>query len=170
MLKHVLPVMGAEDWIVRYEVQARGTIHAHLLLRMKGGPSHQDMKNAYQDISKVLEEKKEEIRTAQEKIVHHSTTVLGISALHPNPDPKEWPAPYGQNVYTPPTNCLRQRFLDIQNDDEMKRRHELLVNRTMCHQCRIAYCLCKEKLGENGQMKCRFGFPIDLHGFQEFFF
>ncbi|KAL8582382.1 hypothetical protein ACOMHN_035431 [Nucella lapillus] len=46
LLKHVMPILGALYWIIRFEVQARGTIHAHLLIGVKGGPSKHDLEKA----------------------------------------------------------------------------------------------------------------------------
>ena len=47
LLKKVLPVMGAREFVCRYEVQARGTIHAHILLHVEDGPSHQQLLDAF---------------------------------------------------------------------------------------------------------------------------
>jgi len=47
LLEKVLPVLGAQEYICRYEVQARGTIHAHILLHVKDGPSHQQLLDAF---------------------------------------------------------------------------------------------------------------------------
>ena len=44
LLKHVLPMIGAEDWIIRYEVQTRKTIYAHLLVRVRNGLSNKELK------------------------------------------------------------------------------------------------------------------------------
>ena len=76
LLEHVLYKMGAEDWIILYKVQARGTIYVHLLLCMKGGPSHTDIERFQIQIPKdklerMTEEEVEAIvqvkRQAQEK-------------------------------------------------------------------------------------------------------
>lgn len=47
LLEKVLPVLGSEEYICRYEVQARGTIHAHILLHVKDGPTHQQLLDAF---------------------------------------------------------------------------------------------------------------------------
>ena len=169
MLKNVLPVMGVEDHIVKYEVQARGTIHAHLLLQVRGGPSQLDLTNAYQDISTLQPTSVPPVLRVQDKIINYSSQLLGVSAVHPNPNPAEWPAPYGSNVHTPGTNILRQRFLELKLGVEFKHRYELLINRTMLHHCRVGYCLNPKRRGTDGQMICRFGFPMDPVGFQEHF-
>jgi hypothetical protein len=48
LINHIKTVLGITDYIIRYEAQARGSIHAHLLLRIKNGPSHVDLDNAKQ--------------------------------------------------------------------------------------------------------------------------
>jgi hypothetical protein len=37
-------MIGAEDWIIRYEVQTRKTIYAHLLVRVRNGLSNKELK------------------------------------------------------------------------------------------------------------------------------
>ena len=109
--KEVLPKLGVKNSICRYEVQARGTIHVHMLLHIHNGPSHSDLEGAFQNSDGVSDERKEEVVRSQDRIVQFTSQMLGISAIHPNPNPQEWPAPFGQNVHTPPSNCLRQRYL-----------------------------------------------------------
>jgi hypothetical protein len=142
MTEHVLPILGVEDFIVRYEVQSRGTIHAHLLLQVKDGPSANDMKFAFRDIAAEKDAAvKEKISAAQEKVVHFATQLLGTSAVHPEPNPDFWPGQWGRDVHQPATNILRQRLLDIMHPTELKERHEKQVNRTMLHKCKMGYCL-----------------------------
>jgi hypothetical protein len=169
LLKHVLPVIGAQHWICRYEVQARGTIHVHILLHVSGGPSHSDLQLAYQRTASVPPDMREEAKAAQEKIVGFATKVLGISAVHPNPSPPMWPAPFGQNVHTPSSNCLRNRFLELDTLGELEAQYEKLINRCMLHHCRVGYCLSEQRKDSDGKMLCRFNFPVDLHGFKEVF-
>ena len=109
LIKHVLPVIGVKDYIIRYEIQGRGTMHAHLLIRVGTGPSHIDLKNAYMVANTLPLAFRQTVLDAQAKIVKFSTQVLGISSVHPNSDPIEWPGPYGQNVHTPESNCLRKK-------------------------------------------------------------
>jgi hypothetical protein len=73
-LHKLLDIIGAamqiEDYIIHYEAQARGTIHAHLLLRIKGGPSNRDLENAkLAEESNVPESKRAEIAAAKEKAI-----------------------------------------------------------------------------------------------------
>ncbi|KAL8559939.1 hypothetical protein ACOMHN_016985 [Nucella lapillus] len=167
LLKHVMPILGALYWIIRFEVQARGTIHAHLLIRVKGGPSKHDLEkartknDAYQ---KCTDDEKREIDECRDNVLTCSCANLGISTMHPRPDPANWPGPYGQDVHTPAVNILRQRFLDVShNPDELQGRYEKLVNRVMLHHCRDGYCLEKNSKGEK---VCRFKFPMKLIGFE----
>ncbi|KAL8586175.1 hypothetical protein ACOMHN_057737 [Nucella lapillus] len=167
LLKHVMPILGALYWIIRFEVQARGTIHAHLLIGVKGGPSKHDLEkartknDAYQ---KCTGDEKREIDECKDNVLTCSCANLGISTMHPRPDPANWSGPYGQDVHTPAVNILRQRFLDVShNPDELQERYEKLVNRVMLHHCRDGYCLEKNS---NGEKACRFKFPMKLIGFE----
>jgi hypothetical protein len=164
--KEVLPKLGVKNSICRYEVQARGTIHVHMLLHIHNGPSHSDLEGAFQNPDGVSDERKEEVVRSQDRIVQFTSQMLGISAIHPNPNPQEWPAPFGQNVHTPPSNCLRQRYLEMCTPADYKSQYEKLINRCMLHHCRVGYCLSPKRLDNQGQMTCRFNFPKDLHGFQ----
>jgi len=155
MLQHVFPKLGVEEWICRYEVQARGTIHAHLLLHVKGGPSHGDLECAFKSALSP------EVLEAREKVTRFSSHTVGISAVHPNPNPVNWPGPHGQNVYTPSVNCLRVPFLKVVSENEIVAQYERLINRCMLHVCRRKYCY------SDSNPACRFKFPMELHGFDE---
>jgi hypothetical protein len=66
LLDIIRAAMKIEDYIIRYEAQARGTIHAHLLLRIKGGPSNRDLENAkLVEESNVPDSKQAEIAAAK---------------------------------------------------------------------------------------------------------
>ena len=166
MLEDVLSIHGSTAYIVRFEFQARGSIHAHLLLKMKGGPCYVKMKLAQMQLEKATLMEKSQILNARQDIIIHSTLELGISAIHPNSTPSHWPGPYGSNVHTPPLNVLRQNYLDLKDGFEFKERHEMLVNRTMLHKCRIGYCQKQNKRDKDGNLICRFGFPKKLCGFE----
>ena len=158
LLKHVLPVLGVKEYIVRYEAQHRGTMHAHLLLNVRFGPSADELKNAYLFKPTTVEP---EILEAKDRLIWF-TKMLGISAMHPQPQVELWPPPEGGAYRRPQTNILRQRFTDIDAEDEegFRDRYEKLINRTMLHQCREGYCLNKDK-----KTVCRFGFEKDYVGF-----
>ena len=91
-----------------------------------GAPSHLDLARAYQKVGCSDEEE----TAAAEKVTTFATKGLGVRAIHPEPDPRYWPGPLGQDVHTPPSNILRQRFLDIaRNPGELLRRWTLIINR-----------------------------------------
>jgi hypothetical protein len=122
-LHKLLDIIGAamkiEDYIIRYEAQARGTIHAHLLLRIKGGPSNRDLLNAkLAEESNVPESKQAEIASAKEKAIKFACSQMGVSGVYPNPDPLHWPGPHGQDVHTPApeNNILRQDYTTLDQD------------------------------------------------------
>ena len=105
------------------------------------------------------DEQKEAVNESRKNVIEFSTKVLGLSAVHPEADPKRWPGPEGQDVSAPPTNVLRKNFLQIKDLEED---YILLVNRVMLHACRRVYCLLTT---EAMATICRFGFPRDLRGF-----
>jgi hypothetical protein len=88
LLDHVGKVMNEHDYIIMYKVQVRGTIHAHLLLWIKGGPSHSDLENAKAVLTPNLPEAKQaEIVAAQEKTIKFACNHVCVSGVHPNPNP-----------------------------------------------------------------------------------
>ncbi|MBM3938769.1 MAG: hypothetical protein FJ333_08995, partial [Sphingomonadales bacterium] len=112
-------------------------------------------------------QQREEVELACEKVARFTAHTLGVTAVHPNKNPVEWPAPFGQNVHRPMANCLHVHFLDLLSQDEQKGQYEKLINRCMLHQCREGYCLSKNRRDRTtGRMICRFKFPMDLHGFK----
>ena len=105
------------------------------------------------------DEQKAAVLESRDNVIEFTTKVLGLSAVHPQADPKRWPGPEGQDVSAPPTNVLRENFLQV---TDMEEDYALLVNRAMLHACRRAYCLITTEARET---ICRFGFPLDLRGF-----
>jgi hypothetical protein len=220
LLKHVLvPVFGIKEKIVRYEWQHRGCIHAHILLSVNGGPSQEELTLAFK--TKVNEKVQEEldkllecsdsppdtilaaenglhllkkVNAAREKVVKFGTEHLGLSGIHPDLDPYNWPPPYGQNTTSPFENCLRKRLDDIVGDDKrLIEDYESLITRIQIHACWVNYCLKptgktkekkdkkgsgdKDKKGSGDKAKkgeknnqeshvCRFNFPKPYVGYQ----
>ena len=105
------------------------------------------------------DEQKAAVLESRDNVIEFTTKVLGLSAVHPQADPKRWPGPEGQDVSAPPTNVLRENFLQV---TDMEEDYALLVNRVMLHACRRAYCLITTEARE---AICRFGFPLTLRGF-----
>ena len=124
---------------------------------------------------------------ARKRDIQFAVETVGITAVHPNEDPKMWPAPTGQNIYEPDINCLRQDYKDVIKDDEtIKKDYELLCNRVEIHTCKDGYCIQKKKptkkrTGKDTDKKeseknkkasekkadpCRFNFPKPFHGYK----
>ena len=109
------------------------------------------------------EQTKKEVEASRQRVIEFTTQDLGLSACHPQPDPKLWPGPEGQDVTAPATNCLRDNFLDV---TDFETDYEHLINRAMLHACRITYCIIESAFRrENLPDKCRFGYPLTLYGF-----
>ena len=104
-------------------------------------------------------------RAAQEKVVHFAKKMLGVTAVHPQPDPAEWPKPEGRNPHKPPANVLRERLLDSSSHPEYNTRYMHLINRVMLHSCRVGYCQNEKRRDKAGELICRFSFPKSIHGF-----
>ena len=77
---------------------------------------------------------------ARENMIRFAVKEAGISAVHPNPDPHQWPAPHGQNVSKPKENIMRDQFNYPKKEKDRKEKHEKIVNRTMLHNCKKGYC------------------------------
>ena len=162
MLKFFWKPLGLKDYIIRYEVQNRGTMHAHMLLSLEKSISTKELQRAFMKPTEDSSEtEKNENKLAKYKLIDFSVNTVGVSAIHPNPDPKEWPSPYGSNVFCPPQNCLRRRFLDI---NDMKTHYVDLINRVMIHKCRFGICL-SNKRNLSNDLSCRFKFPMSTQGF-----
>ena len=187
LMKHVLKdVLGVLDWIVRSEYQGRKALHWHIAARMKG-LSLTDIRKAFkvygfdvrssEDSFSQEEENQEEnyedvspeeqalILESRQKVVEFAVNHLGLSSVHPQENPKQWPGPEGQNVSKPLTNCLRKNYLDvITSEGGVLEDYENLVNRVQLHGCRLSYCL---KIILLNIARCRFGYPMRLNGFEE---
>ena len=62
---------------------------------------------------KIAIDKIAKIHEAQNKLAQFNSEIIGTSAIHPDADPTNWPAPHGQNVYKPKTNVLRESFINF---------------------------------------------------------
>ena len=127
---------------LRYEFQGRKTIHAHCVFRVIDGPSETELNLAFQEVPpavspedamkelgdvkaddprvlKIMETWKNftEVEAAKEKVIDFAASKMGISAVHPNPNPVAWPPPYGQTPFAPLVNPLRCDFGDIIKDE-----------------------------------------------------
>ena len=79
-------------------------------MSVKNGPSCGDMELAKEELPNfddcqteheiaVATEKAEKIKQARQKITHFTSYIMGVTAIHPEINPYEWPAPHGQNIY-----------------------------------------------------------------------
>ena len=117
-----------------------------------------------------------EIRAAKTKMIEFNSLVLGVSAVHPELNFENWPAPRGKNAQKPMSNVLREEFLQhLENPEDLLDYHKRLIDRVMIHKCKKGSCQTekfktvskdgkKEKITEKN---CRFNFPFDLNGFTE---
>lgn len=145
------PVFGGKDYIMRYEFQHRGSIHCHMVISVESGPNSRTMELAGVKLP-VAEERKakdllhDAIWSSREEVVKFSALTVGISTVHPSLDPKEWPAPLGQNVYKPRTDALRKGFENIVIDPLLlTEQYKQLVNRVLLHKCKLGYCINKNR-------------------------
>ena len=97
------------------------------------------------------------VQDSRNRVIDFAVKDFGLSACHPEKDPKKWPGPEGQAASAPPTHCLRQNYLEL---SDFEQHYEQLINRVQLHRCTRTYCL----QGGNNCI-CRFGFPISLKGF-----
>ena len=150
LFEHILkPVYGVKDYFRRYEFQFRGSIHGHMVVEMKNGPTAKDLRDSLikegypkpeqapksdddftettfkEENGKIIEVKTRMKRTyieatlnARENMIRFGVKEVGISAVHPNPDPHQWPAPHGQNVSKPKENIMRDQFNFPKNENE----------------------------------------------------
>ena len=191
VIKHVLEeVLGVSHWILRHEYQSRSSLHWHLAVRMEGllladaekafknyrfdldwdetdltemereNPEMQKLLRTHPVVSAGEQQRVEE---ARRRTVDFATNHLGISEVHPQPDPKEWPGPEGQALSAPQINCLTDNFLNFaDNPDYLAADYERLCNRVQLHRCTKTYCLKENKAGGD---YCRFRFPMQPYGF-----
>merc|ERR1712001_188089 len=123
------------------EFQFRGSIHGHMVVEMKNGPTAKDLRDSLikegypkpdkapksdddftetiykEENGKIIEVHVRMKRTyseatlnARENMIRFAIRETGISAVHPNPDPHQWPGPHGQNVSKPKENIMRDQF------------------------------------------------------------
>ena len=117
---------------------------------------------------------------------------MGISCMHPSLQPSTWPEPYGNVASKPLINPTRLSLEKImENDQELRENYTRLVNMCQLHRCLHRYCLneigkaklekkglktpealAKQQLrvdknekGEDAFYQCRFGYPMELYGY-----
>ena len=185
LVEHVFPVLKITDHIARSEFQGRGSIHIHAILVAEGDVTPKDLELAikatqYPDDSYILQVDESTDGTAekifQEKLKNHNNIIssrnkvcdfaanhIGLTTLHPNANPNEWPE---TSPHATDSQCLRSPFKDTYESKNFSQQYEHIVNLVQRHTCSPNYCLSyAHKDKETGEPKCRFQFPKDLHGF-----
>ena len=123
--EHVLEPLGVVDYIVRVEFQYRSSEHFHMILRLLDGASVDAVHEAFSASEfEVLGQEKYDglppekqasvmeaharAEASRQYMADFSTFRLGQTAIHPEPNPTQWPPPEGLNREKPRVNCLRQ--------------------------------------------------------------
>ena len=184
--KHVLIPLGVIDYILRVEFQYRSSEHFHMVLRVMHGVSLDTVHNAFRrskfeiitmkeedlfnqlPVEKQFEaaEDHETVVTARHLVQEFSSLRLGQTAVHPQPDHRQWPPPEGPNRERPSVNCLRQLFSEVvQSPQLLCQDCRLLTDRVQRHKCNKKYCL-KSIPSAPLVTYCKFKFPQDLEGFE----
>jgi hypothetical protein len=57
----------------------------------------------------------------------------------------------------------------LEDTAQLEDQYERLINRCMLHHCCEGYCLSRQRRDKDGNMTCRFNFPIEIHGFEAIF-
>ena len=180
LIKTVLvPVFGVKDYIVRYEYQSRGAIHAHILLCIPMGISETERKRLWSiektaDFEALREDLQAAVFQAGDEIPPHYpddlsanhcaiytemriliefALRLGVTECHPSNQSVDWfVADAGLLQNAPPSAVLRQDFASML---EAPRTNLVdIVNKVGIHRCSRTYC-CKPKTvtvrNENGE-------------------
>ena len=128
--EHVLEPLGVVDYIVRVEFQYRSSEHFHMILRLLDGASVDAVHEAFSASEfEVLGQEKYDglppekqasvmeaharAEASRQYMADFSTFRLGQTAIHPEPNPTQWPPPEGLNREKPRVNCLRRQFSDV---------------------------------------------------------
>ena len=192
VMKYVLQdTLGVDFYFIRNEYQSRGSLHWHIVAHVPGletpvqrealGKYRFDLNPAQQEIDEdtedadeqwllreypvVTDEEQARIEESRRHVVEFAADHLGLSAVHPQVDPKLWPLPEGQAADAPEINCLREEDLDVFKSNEYTLADlERLINRVNLHHCTKTYCL--KYLAELLKYICRFKFPKELHGYR----
>jgi hypothetical protein len=142
------PILGGEEYIMRYEFQMRHAIHCHMIMTMKNGPSCKEMELAKEKCPKLNHEstddqikRADDITNAKNKMINFNSLLAGIFALHPELNPVDWPPPLGQNPYPPEVNVLREPIIDFDDPNYLYNYCSRIVNRVQIHKCSFGYCL-----------------------------
>ena len=185
LVENVFPILKITDYIARKEFQGRGAIHIHAIVAADGDVTPKDLELAikstqYPDepVNLQVNEVDDdiELQSFQAKLDEHNSIILsrnkvadfavnqiGLTALHPNPDPRQW---VEAQPHLKDPESLKLNFKDIYNSGNAQSIYEKRVNIFQRHKCTHGYCLRYNKgnKGSNEAM-CRFKYPRDFHGF-----
>ena len=174
LVKHVFPILKITDYIARSEFQGRGAIHIHAIVSADGDVTPKDLELAIKsteypenDSTENITDENEyhkQLDLARAKVYDFTINHIGLTNLHPNSDPNQWPE-ISTNVSD--IQCLREYFKDVYDSEDMSKLYEARVNLLQRHSCTHHYCLSYAiKNKETNEPMCRFNFPKDIHGFK----
>ena len=164
LVEHVFPILKITDYIARSEFQGRGSIHIHAILAADGNVTPTDLENVIKSAQPPNEPCEIQIHEeAKQRVCDFAMNHIGLTTLHPNPDPMQWPE---RMPHTIDNQCLRLNIKDISDHKELSKIYESRVNLVQRHACNRNYCLSYAKRDkETNEPTCRFKFPHDVHGF-----
>ena len=137
LVENVFPILKITDYIARKEFQGRGAIHIHAIVSVDGDVTPKDLELAIKtthypnepvtiQVNESLDNSNEEtfasklkthddIISAKNKVCHFAVNHCGLTSLHPNPDPNEWPETQPHVI---DTDSLRLNYKDIYDSKE----------------------------------------------------
>ena len=125
-------------------------------------PCNNQNDEASDNTNKISENENLKI-AAEKKVCDFAVNHIGLTTLHPNHDPMQWPE---RMPYATDNQCLRLNIKDICDPKEISQIYESIINIVQIHTCTQNYCLCYDKRDkETNEPNCRFHFPKDIHGF-----
>ena len=136
-------VLGVTDYWMRFEWQHRGSPHVHDLAWLPDTP----------DVEEILASSEDDDDTAKEKLIRHVDSI--VTTLNPAILPDGSNADDAPPPKTNPHIC-NQPYSEIEDFNQDLIDLIATCQRHTC--CSAAYCL----RTQNGQQKCRFGYPKQL--------
>jgi hypothetical protein len=126
-----------------------------------------DLTSVAEEVQLAAAKDHEDVEEQRHLVEEFASLRLGLTAVHPEPNPQQWPPPEGPNRERPSVNCLRMLFTDLFQDPErLLEDCIMLANRVQRHKCDKKYCLKSVPVAPNVTV-CKFHFPLPLEGFEE---
>ena len=139
LVEHVFPILKITDYIARSEFQGRGSIHIHAILAADGNVTPTDLEHVIKSAQPPNEPCEIQIHEeAKQRVCDFAMNHIGLTTLHPNPDPMQWPE---RMPHTIDNQCLRLNIKDISDPKELSKIYESRVNLVQRHACNHNYCL-----------------------------